>query len=72
MKLSHNELLEKVIPYTRHKYSELARELDISRQLINHWKQTNSIPAKYWPMLETVTGGKIKASRFKNSNRGNP
>ncbi len=50
--------LEQIVTAMDTSISGLARDLNLTRQVVQAWK-TNGIPARYCPQLEQMTGGKV-------------
>lgn len=53
-----NQRFDQALKHAQISYSELARRLGISRQVINHWRSRQTMPAKYIADFERV----VKAS----------
>lgn len=51
-------ILEQILAARNSSISALARDLGITRQNVQAWKN-NGIPARYCPQLEQMTGGKV-------------
>lgn len=43
--------------------ASVARAVDVSKQWILKWKQSDFVPIEYQCMLEVITEGKLKANR---------
>jgi len=41
--------------------SELARQLGTSAQAVNNWCRRRNVPPEYAPVIESITGGLVKA-----------
>jgi transcriptional regulator with XRE-family HTH domain len=70
--MNHTELLIEARKYTEYNYSLLAARLGITRQYINKMKQSGRVPEPYWSKIEEITGGKVKASKFRRAAKKAP
>lgn len=44
--------------------SEMARQLDVTYQAIQDWRNRNYVPAEHCPSIERLTGGKVRCEEL--------
>jgi DNA-binding transcriptional regulator YdaS (Cro superfamily) len=44
--------------------SDMARQLDVSYQVIQSWRKNKSVPPQYCPPIERLTNGKVRCEQL--------
>ena len=44
--------------------SDMARQLEVSYQLIQDWEKRGTVPAKYCPKIEKLLNGKVRCEQL--------